>query len=121
MSDESDAEDQWVAMQDQGRKLAYGLEAFLDWWDANPNDHEWFRIEHPDQWHRLMAVQMMMAPRRADRFDDEIKAYLQAMANRIARYLGEDDTDAYLLDDTLYRLDTLTGHVPVRGQIVDFP
>jgi len=105
------------------RPLINGLEAFLDWWEANPNDHDWFWLTYPALWRRLMAIPLLVDPAiGVDGLDDTARAQVTAIADRIECCLGQDEVDThYLAEDTLYRLDTLAGNEPIRGQIVDFP
>lgn len=122
MSDEDAAENQWIADHDKRRWIA-GLEQFLNWWDANPNDHDWFKHTYPELWRRFLAIPLTGSNRpAADGLSDQARAAVTAIADRIEQCLGNEYVDTvYLAEDTLYRLDTLAGNEPVRGQRVDFP
>ena len=123
MSDEDAAENQWIAEHDARTRAIDGLTAFLDWWDANPNDQDWWKQANPALWARFMALPLLEHTAvGTDGMSDQVKLQLRAIADKIQRCVGGDYTDhVYLCLDALFRLDTLIGNAPPRGQLVDFP
>jgi hypothetical protein len=124
MSDEDAAENAQIAAHDERQRHAIdGLTMFLNWWDANPNDQVLWTLDHPALWARFLELPLLAAPQiGADGLSDRARAQLCAIADKIVRCGADEYVDhAYLCEDVLYRLDTLTGRRLIRGQRVDFP